>query len=134
MRHGTMAVLAAALLVGALGCKQEPENKRISVEQEPPFRTEAELIPDETATGDGTTNDEITRVYTGADDPAIDANTTAFEKLGPRKHVIVKGDTLYSLARRYLGHGRRWQEIQAANAGLDPRKLRVGQEIVIPAK
>ena len=134
MRHGTMAVLAAALIVGAIGCKKEPENQRISVDQEPPFRTEAELLPDETTTGNGTTSDEIAVVYTGTDDPLADANATLTEKPGPGKHVIVRGDTLYSLARRYLGHGRRWKEIQAANPGLDPRKLRIGQEIVIPAE
>jgi len=134
MRHGTIAVLAAALLVGALGCKQEPENKRISVEQEAPFRTEAEIVPDEPTTEKGTVQDEIAVDDTGADGGTIDANAAASEKPGPRKHVIVKGDTLYSLAKRYLGHGRRWKEIQAANPGLDPNKLRVGQEIVIPAE
>ena len=134
MRHGTIAVLAAALLVGALGCKPEPENKRISVEQEPPFRTEDEIAPDEATTGDGTAGDEIVVVDAGTDDPAADANAAPPVEAGPRKHVIVKGDTLYSLAKRYLGHGKRWKDIQAANPGLDPRKLRVGQEIVIPAE
>lgn len=125
MRHGTIAVLAAALLVGTLGCKKEPD-QRISVDQDPPFRTEAELLPDETTIE----TDEIAVNDTGTDDETINANASA----GPGKHVIVKGDTLYSLAKRYLGHGRRWKEIQAANPGLDPKKLRVGQEIVIPAE
>ncbi len=124
MRHGTIAVLAAALLVGVFGCKQEPENKRISVEQDPPFRAEADRVAEETAIGDT----EIAIADIGADGGVIDTSTV------PAKHVIVKGDTLYSLAKRYLGHGRRWKDIQAANAGLDPKKLRVGQEIVIPTQ
>jgi LysM repeat protein len=49
-----------------------------------------------------------------------------------RIHVVEKGDTLWSLANRYLGDGRRWREIQQANGGIDTKKLRIGQKLLIP--
>lgn len=47
-------------------------------------------------------------------------------------HTIQKGDTLYSIARKHYGSGNRWQDIVAANPGLDPQKLPVGKTIVLP--
>ncbi len=47
-------------------------------------------------------------------------------------YTVKKGDTLWSIAQRTYGNGQRWQDIVAANPGLDPKKLRVGQTIVLP--
>ncbi|MGH8020873.1 MAG: LysM peptidoglycan-binding domain-containing protein [Opitutaceae bacterium] len=44
-------------------------------------------------------------------------------------YVIKSGDTLSTIGRQF---GITYQEIQAVNPGLDPRKLRVGQKIYIP--
>jgi nucleoid-associated protein YgaU len=52
-------------------------------------------------------------------------------------HKVVKGDTLWSLAVRYLGDGQKWKAIQKANGGsekCDPYKLRIGSVLKIPAK
>jgi nucleoid-associated protein YgaU len=47
-------------------------------------------------------------------------------------HRVGKGDTLYSLARRYYGDGKRFRDIAEAN-GLDPADpLPVGKELRIP--
>jgi len=51
---------------------------------------------------------------------------------GNRAHTIRKGDTMWSLAVRYYGDGQRWIEIARANPGVDPKKMYVGTEIVIP--
>ena len=51
-----------------------------------------------------------------------------------RQYVIRPKDTLWSLAKHFLGDGKRWREIMLANPGLDPNKLRVGQTITIPPK
>ena len=51
---------------------------------------------------------------------------------GPRKHVIQAGDTLWSLAVSYYNDGTQYKKIIEGNPGLDPQKLKVGQEIVIP--
>jgi LysM repeat protein len=47
-----------------------------------------------------------------------------------REHVIVKNDTLGSLAAKY---GVSVKAIQAANPGVDPTRLRIGQKVKIPA-
>jgi LysM repeat protein len=46
-------------------------------------------------------------------------------------HSIQKGETLYSLSRRYAVSVR---EIQEANPSLEPSKIKVGQVIQIPVK
>ncbi len=47
-------------------------------------------------------------------------------------YVIRRGDTLWSIAKRVYNDGKRWSDIQAANPGLHPQRLRVGQEIHLP--
>jgi len=49
-------------------------------------------------------------------------------------YTIKKGDTLWSIAKKHLGDGQRWRDIVAANPGLVPAKLRVGQKIALPKK
>lgn len=50
----------------------------------------------------------------------------------PATYTVRRGDTLWSIAQRTYGDGQRWREIIAANPGLDPTKLRIGQQIVVP--
>lgn len=51
-----------------------------------------------------------------------------------RRHVVVKGDTLFSLAQRYYGNRSRWRDIYAANRDVLPSEnaLRLGMELRIP--
>jgi len=49
-------------------------------------------------------------------------------------YTIKKKDTLWSISTRYLGSGKRWQEIVNANPGLNPQKLAVGRTINLPPK
>jgi nucleoid-associated protein YgaU len=50
-------------------------------------------------------------------------------------YVIQKGDTLWAIAKKYLGDGNRYPEIFEANREviLDPDKIFPGQKIRIPA-
>lgn len=50
----------------------------------------------------------------------------------PISYTIRSGDTLMLLAVEYLGDASRWTEIAAANPGMDPDNIYVGQEILIP--
>lgn len=50
-----------------------------------------------------------------------------------KTHTVVKGDTLWAIAARYYRDGSRWPRIADANGVTDPRKLRVGQRLTIPA-
>jgi nucleoid-associated protein YgaU len=53
---------------------------------------------------------------------------------GARKYTIKQGDTLIKIARAELGNEHRLKDIKAANPGIDFDKLKVGQEIYLPAK
>ncbi len=51
-----------------------------------------------------------------------------------RRHIVVKGDTLFSLAQKYYGNRSRWRDIYAANRDVMPSEnsLRIGMEVKIP--
>ena len=49
-------------------------------------------------------------------------------------YVIQRGDTLWGISARHLGAGRRWKEVVAVNPGLDVKRLRIGQQIVLPPR
>ncbi len=49
-------------------------------------------------------------------------------------YVIVKGDTYWALAEKFLGDPFKWPEIQAANPDLKPEDLPIGGALKIPAK
>ncbi len=53
---------------------------------------------------------------------------------GMRRHTVVKGDTLFSLAQRYYGNQSRWRDIYAANRDVMPSQnsLSIGMELKIP--
>lgn len=66
-------------------------------------------------------------------------NEPATQPLSPptapaRTHVVVRGDTLYSLAQRYFGNRARWRDIFEANRGRmrSENDLQIGMELVIP--
>lgn len=68
--------------------------------------------------------------------PVADVQPVAYANAAPvttnKTYTIKKGDTLFSIAKSNYGTGRDWQKIASANPGLEPSKLRVGQQIVIP--
>jgi len=47
-------------------------------------------------------------------------------------YVVRSGDSLALIARRQLGAENRWPEIQAANPGLDPKRLAPGMTLHMP--
>lgn len=50
----------------------------------------------------------------------------------PKSVTVKKGTTMWDLAKKYYGDGSRWKEIQAANGGVNERKLQIGSTLVIP--
>jgi 5'-nucleotidase/UDP-sugar diphosphatase len=48
------------------------------------------------------------------------------------KYTVKKGDTLYHIAKIKYGDGKQWQRIAAANPGISPTSLKVGQTLVMP--
>ncbi len=51
--------------------------------------------------------------------------------------TVRPGDTLWSLAQRYLGNGNRWPQLYAANravVGPDPNLIYAGEQLALPGK
>jgi nucleoid-associated protein YgaU len=48
-------------------------------------------------------------------------------------YVVKSGDTLSEIAESQLGSSRRWKEIVDLNPGLDPRRVRAGAKLRLPA-
>ncbi len=61
------------------------------------------------------------------------AEVIAAQALSDMTHVVVRGDTLATIARKYYGDAGAAKRIAKANSGLDPRRLFVGKRIRIPA-
>ncbi len=84
------------------------------------------------ATATDTPRPTATRRATFTPVPATPSDTpTPTVTPTPIIYVIKQGDTLIPIARRF---GVTVQEIQEANGISDPRRLRIGQEIIIPLK
>ena len=47
------------------------------------------------------------------------------------EHTVMKGETGGAIAKKY---GMGWKAVEAANPGVDSRRLRIGQKLLIPAK
>lgn len=50
-----------------------------------------------------------------------------------RTHEVKPGDTLSAIAQRTYGDSESWRAIAAANPGVDPNNLKLGQVLVLPA-
>jgi len=72
-----------------------------------------------------------------ATDKSQEGNTGS-KKTAPKKvdrnYVVQSGDTLFSISRKFYKSPKRWKEILNANRKSirDPKKLTVGQTLVIP--
>jgi nucleoid-associated protein YgaU len=47
-------------------------------------------------------------------------------------YVVQHGDTLFHIAQVHYGEGKKWKQIVAANPGVTPATLKVGQKLVLP--
>lgn len=50
----------------------------------------------------------------------------------PRTHRVESGESPYSISEAVYGSGKYYKRILAANPGIDPRHLKIGQVLVIP--
>jgi len=72
-------------------------------------------------------------VTPGSREGDTSAKKTASKK-GERSYVVQSGDTLFSISRKFYKSPKRWKEILETNRKSirDPKKLTVGQTLVIP--
>jgi len=70
----------------------------------------------------------------GAASVPQDPGTRTDPQAGWRQYEIQDDDRLWKIAARFLGDGRRFDEILSANEGLDAQRLRAGRVIRIPPR
>lgn len=64
---------------------------------------------------------------------STDAGATVVPSSIPgSNYTVKKGDTLFRIAKEHYGDGKQWRRIAAANPGLTPTSLKVGQILVMP--
>jgi nucleoid-associated protein YgaU len=128
-------ILVAVLALGVIGCEQKREENELP--QIDPAELEAsapppEPMPAKTVGGDAGT--PAVEVETPAPMPPA---TTAKPATGtPQTYTMQRGDTLYSLAKRFYGDGKLWTRIADANKDKvrDVTDIPVGTVLTIPAQ
>jgi len=118
----TFLLIAAALSV-AMGCNKNQKQAELAPVPAPPQADAADPYADPYA------GDTIAAAPEPA--PAPEPEPIVVAPAG-RTYTIAKGDTLWSIAKRQYGDGQRWKDIAEANPGINPNKLRVGQQITLP--
>jgi 5'-nucleotidase len=64
--------------------------------------------------------------------PVAPASPAPASGYGSRQYRVIRGDTLFRIAKTHYGDGNRWQQIASANPGLTPASLKAGSTIVVP--
>jgi len=128
-----VAVHVAGLMALLLtqGCKRETPQETVTPQPDVPtmdatnFPSLAETNP---ASGMSTTSTIPPYVDPGTPPtPPVPPTDTA---AAPTKYVVQQGDSFYTIAK---AHGITQKAIEAANPGVDPKKLKPKQEINLPA-
>ncbi len=65
--------------------------------------------------------------------PQLPQSTSLPASVGRRQYTVVKGDTMFGIAKRFTGDGNRWKELHAENPQVkDPNVIVVGQKLFVP--
>lgn len=107
-----MLIAATASLLGVVGCKN---NKKTEVAEAPP-------PPPPTVVEPQPVYFETTPMP--APEPA--------PMPASRTYVVQKGDTIYAISRKLYGSNARAKDIIAANPGINPDRIKVGQVLNLP--
>jgi len=124
MRYALALLLVA--MVGLTGCHKKNKDITMAV-NEPPSQSLDELsaVP--------APEPAPAAVVPPAPYPAAPAYQ-APAPTGERTYVVQSKDTLWGIATRELGNGRRWHDIADINPGLTPQNLKAGQTIKLPPR
>lgn len=79
-----------------------------------------------------------TLVIPAMDSPVVELTAAATPALAPGRtaYVVRDGDSFYTIAKRVLNDGKRWEEIYEMNKALvknSPKRLRPGMTIAVPS-
>lgn len=117
----TLTAACLTLAVG-VGCKQAPPE--VAEVPPPPPSYEPTPLPPVAIEDNGGAMPGGPQVYPEPVEPAPPA--------GQQTYTVRKGDTLWAIATRVYGNGQKWVDIAQANPSVDPAKLAVGQQLILP--
>ncbi|MEL7088132.1 MAG: LysM peptidoglycan-binding domain-containing protein [Planctomycetota bacterium] len=132
--------VALALTAAVAGCKPvnsiyEQDTGDITAVPGPPPTTIAPA-PGYTSEASG---DEVAFIEPGTQDMPSTNETEAIEPLPEpepvvevRTYTVQKGDNYWKIAESVYGDPMKMKDIEAANPGIDPKKLKIGDQIVLP--
>lgn len=111
----------------------------------PPQTVPPERVPGSEITDQGPTiiSEEETIIIEGGDDPIIEKETadsnieSAETEITSefQTYTVEKGDTLWSISKKFYGSGSSWKKIFKANQDVisNPDKVKIGTELRIPS-
>ena len=117
----TVTVFFGAFVLA--GCNKQPKNDILAMEEA------SESGFDQISAAPVSSGDIFPAVMSEAESSSYPATEMAAV---PRTYTIQPRDTLWSIAKRYYGQGKRWREIAQLNPGLAPERLPIGQPIYLP--
>ncbi len=137
MNITTLSTLCVAgLLMASVGCTQlnriyEQDTGDIAVVPGPPAADAGYVAPPAEV-------EFVEPMDAGDEDAMLAAEVDAIEPLPepeparPQTYTIQKGDSFWKIAKAVYGDPLRMKDIEAANPDVDPKKLTIGDEIVLP--
>jgi len=132
MRQCALLIVSLCVLA-AVGCQKK--SQETAVHQEEPYTPTYSSLDSMESSPDQSYTDEPAPIETASDTQSTyQEPDETLTPVGTRVHKVSKGDTLYSLARRYYNDQGRWRDIWDANRDSisDPDKLYLGTELIIP--
>jgi nucleoid-associated protein YgaU len=82
--------------------------------------------------GAGTLAEEPAAKPTPEKAPATEKTAAAKSSAAGRVHVVKSGESLWIIAKKELGDGSRWKEIQELNGLKKPEAIKVGMKLKLP--
>lgn len=145
-KYGVVALLFVIVMVVAVSI-WGPKGMEVAKADPAPVTVAGDTVTGGTAATGGATNpapgpnatEPVAKpLTTTADGPVatpIGAEPSTATPAGNyRKYKVQKGDTLEGIAFAQLGKKSKVSEILKANEGINPSRLKVGQEILLPMK
>lgn len=144
IRTISMATLSVALAVGLTGCNNKSKSAEETaatqpsafVEPAPVVEPAPQPAPAAAAPAPAPAPKPIgtKKAASSSTSTTEQKSTTTVKPTAKAKEVYVvqQGDTLTAIAKRVYGDPNKVKAIVAANPGLDPNKIKVGQKIVLP--
>jgi nucleoid-associated protein YgaU len=123
-----LSISAMTLLAAAAGCSQSKAPTPAVTQLEPM----PAVAPAPTPIAETQAPTPVSEPIASTDTVTPPAPDNSLASPGTTQYTVKAGDTLYHIALVHYGAGKDWKKIVAANPGLSPKTLKIGQTITLP--